>query len=538
MSLSPHRFNWCLVGSDIFRHLTCAMGPPMPMQHPTEQSKDVARATMRNFIQMSIYFSANHGTVTSLIALASSSLGRELGNASSATLYFVYFLTAGFLSNYATAAFGAKKTIVAGLTIYCAYVVSYLVAYLAPGSAWIAVLVGAVLGGFAAGILWPAQGWMYAESADRYAKATGVTREAANSLFGGYFSATYMGLEVTMKLCSSIIPMLVGDDDGIVVLFIFFSVVAATSALLSTTIDPLIPVVSDDRCPKRVFELVKRHGTGRGPVPEDDDDDDIEDDDATPTKAPPPDFGDKALAAVRLLVRDPKCLCMVPMNFVFGLGSSYVNGYFDGVVVSGEMGVEEVGFVSAVVVGSATLLALVYGHIGRRFKGDQAPIVIFGACCISAFAAVNLAFSPSQVGSWTVAVPLAMLFGSGRAIWEGNFKASFADYFPNDLDAAFANVILQSGLASTVGFFLIFAAPFSVIGGLVILAGALAVISQLVARRLHFEDNAKTIDHFAYVTVDTASIPGDESSENGMGLRRGDDKRHDDACGEHQRDLV
>mmetsp|Transcript_9487 Transcript_9487/g.30993 ORF Transcript_9487/g.30993 Transcript_9487/m.30993 type:complete len:521 (-) Transcript_9487:95-1657(-) len=496
---------------------------------------------LRNFLLMSAFFAANHGTVTSLIALASGALGRTLGNASSALLYFVYTLSAAFVSNYFTARFGAKKTLFAGLSIYCFYVVSYLVAYVSPpGVMWVAVLIGAVLGGFAAGIIWPAQGSYYAESAERYARETGITREAANSLLGGYFSSTYLGFEVAMKLFSSIIPMIAGETKGIVILFLFFSLVACTSAALTSTIDPLTGK-DVKSCQMRVFSS---SASGRSAVlttttrdvaPAAAAAESLDDDDADAaaslaseggggeTTQRQPDFGKKALQALTLLVKDPKCRCMIPMNFVFGLGSSYVNGYFDGVVVTGEMGVEDVGFVSAVVVGSATVFALVYGELGRRRKGDQAPLVVWGALCISSFAAVNLAFSTSALGKWSVAVPLATLFGSGRAIWEGSFKATFADYFPNDLEAAFANVVIQSGLASTIGFFLVFAAPLYVVGGLVIFFGALAAVAQLYASRLHKrqlaglgQKVATFDDHYvAVLSDDGLSVPGGPSTDNG-----------------------
>merc|ERR1711939_726316 len=55
--------------------------------------------------------------------------------------------------------------------------------------------------------------------------------------------------------------------------------------------------------------------------------------------------------------------------------------------------------------------------------------------------------------SWAALIPLYMLYGVGRSAGEGPFKGTFADYFPDDKEAAFANVQLQSGLASTIGFF-------------------------------------------------------------------------------------
>lgn len=46
-----------------------------------------------------------------------------------------------------------------------------------------------------------------------------------------------------------------------------------------------------------------------------------------------------------------------------------------------------------------------------------------------------------------------ILAGSGRAVFEGTNKAVFADFFPNDKEAAFANVIIQSGGSAAIAFF-------------------------------------------------------------------------------------
>merc|ERR1711871_61973 len=85
--------------------------------------------------------------------------------------------------------------------------------------------------------------------------------------------------------------------------------------------------------------------------------------------------------------------------------------------------------------------------------------------------------------SWAALVPLYMLYGLGRSAWEGPFKGTFADYFPDDKEAAFANVQLQSGLASTIGFFCppkLLAMEDTAVPGSVMLAG-IAVLFALLA---------------------------------------------------------
>ena len=50
------------------------------------------------------------------------------------------------------------------------------------------------------------------------------------------------------------------------------------------------------------------------------------------------------------------------------------------------------------------------------------------------------------------------MFGVGRGVWESSMKAVFADFFPNDATAGFANMALQNGFSAGVGF-LVFALP-------------------------------------------------------------------------------
>ena len=80
--------------------------------------------------------------------------------------------------------------------------------------------------------------------------------------------------------------------------------------------------------------------------------------------------------------------------------------------------------------------------------------MIMGASCYLTMALIVAVCTIQQLASlkWGVIV-LYILGGFGRAIFEGTNKAVFADFFPNDKEAAFANVIMQSGGAATLAFF-------------------------------------------------------------------------------------
>ena len=162
--------------------------------------------------------------------------------------------------------------------------------------------------------------------------------------------------------------------------------------------------------------------------------------------APP--FAESATAALRLFRRSALCRLLVPTNLAFGLAAAYLNGSFLSAVVAHFLGERAVGAVSAVVVASAAALALPLGRLGRSL-GTQRPVVALGGACFGLFAVATLIFSRESLGCWTAAVALAVVFGAGRATWEGNFKSSVADDFHDATTAAFANVTVQSGLAST-----------------------------------------------------------------------------------------
>ena len=425
-----------------------------------------------------------------------------------------------------------------GLWIYCAYVASYLIAYechshdlrmyavytgavytgaraLEEGGSLSAVSwrplfklprVSQVLGGVAAGILWPAQGKYYATVAEKYAEASGLSREAprvpfkweffkkvsqirdirwrdlraetrkrdsyiyavsldiyicmylysageaANSRLSSDFAAYYLSCEVAMKLLSSALPQQMDSAQRATqILFALFTAIAVVSAAGVSAVDEV-----EQDCEREEVRL-----------------------------------GTSAAAALKLLVSDPKCACMLPMNFAFGFGAAYLNGYFMSAVVAQGINTattNNIGYVSSVVVGTAALCAKPLGWLGKKI-GAQLPVVLAGAACFGAFALVNLNVPAESLQTWRVIVPLVAVFGVGRATWENNFKATFADYFPNDKTAAFANVQLQSGIASTVGFFLNNAkVSATTIGHVALYSAGLALVFQVLAFAIHVRE--------------------------------------------------
>jgi MFS family permease len=93
---------------------------------------------------------------------------------------------------------------------------------------------------------------------------------------------------------------------------------------------------------------------------------------------------------------------------------------------------------------------LVFGRLGS--KTGKGPILILGAMCFFGVVFPFVVQPNASQYSWPVLVAIYSLHGTGRATFEGTLKATFADFFPQEREGAFANIILQNGLAGALGY--------------------------------------------------------------------------------------
>ena len=68
-----------------------------------------------------------------------------------------------------------------------------------PGLELAVALVGGIVGGFAAGFIWVAQGQYFAHSAKLYASEVGVAESEANQTLASIFAFTLLSVEVVLK---------------------------------------------------------------------------------------------------------------------------------------------------------------------------------------------------------------------------------------------------------------------------------------------------------------------------------------------------
>jgi hypothetical protein len=175
---------------------------------------------------------------------------------------------------------------------------------------------------------------------------------------------------------------------------------------------------------------------------------------------------DQVSATVGLLIVDPKMKYMIGFTTTFGLAGAFLNGFVSGQVVPkalNDPNGSNVGLLVAIHGIVAALGSVVFGRLSQSTMPSSSAtshsrdkrkegILIVGAV---AFGLVALPFllQPNLVDwTWGGLIVVYSLEGIGRASFEGTLKALFADYFANHLEAAFANIILQYGLASAAAY--------------------------------------------------------------------------------------
>ncbi|KAG7369743.1 major facilitator superfamily transporter [Nitzschia inconspicua] len=390
-----------------------------------------ARRTLLNFVLMSILFSANHGCVVSCLGLASARLG-SIGAWQSGILYITYTASALLGATYIVKKTGARNSLLLGMLFYCFYVACFWVGTLVShdniSGQRVAAYTGAAIGGIGAGFLWTAQGAYFGLAAEDHASRLQQPVETSTASLAGIFAFFYLAEEVLLRLLSSFLLEFHLASWGSIFGIYTFITVLSTMAISCIYNYPKSGVDTDNTDAR------------------------LEDHPPSASR-----FFYKLSSALQLLINDPKMKYMVGLNAVFGFTASFLNSYVNGQVVPAALNDPDskyIGVLSSWVSAVAAGMSLVFGRLGS--KTGKGPILILGALC---FFGVVFPFvlqpNASKYG-WPMLVIIYSLHGTGRATFEGTLKATFADYFPHEKEGAFANIILQNGLAGAVGYFLTF----------------------------------------------------------------------------------
>jgi len=380
---------------------------------------------LTSFIFMSICFSVNHGCVTGLIGLASSNFPKDLAGTSLGTLYIIYVFTALFASAALVSMFGSKWALVTGVFVYCFYVVSFAVAAIAPSIQWPVAIVGAVLGGIAAGNLWTAQGAYFGETVKIYSQITGKDEKDVTSMLSSYFAFCYLTFEVLTKLLTSILYFTNKDQSekaSDTFLYVVFSIIAVASAVCMVFIRDMSPQDAGDMRdnPQKRFTT------------------------------------EKAFGAIKLLTSDRKMIFMWFPCISFGVLAGFINYYINGTIVKDAPGIgkDYVGFFGATVAGVAAISSLVFGKLSQRY--GKGIFLILGQLCFGLEALVCIAVPRHTLEDFAPLFCIYALHGLGRATFEQTMRATFADIWDDKSlqPFAFANIIISNGGATALCFFI------------------------------------------------------------------------------------
>uniref|UniRef100_A0A7S3Q7P5 Major facilitator superfamily (MFS) profile domain-containing protein n=1 Tax=Chaetoceros debilis TaxID=122233 RepID=A0A7S3Q7P5_9STRA len=372
------------------------------------------RSISRNFIFLSILFSANHGAVVSCLSLATAKLG-DLGTYSSSMLYLSYTLSALFGATYVVKNMGAKRAIIVGMGIYCVYVACFVVATIVPDWKQTAALIGAFTGGIGGGFLWTAQGSYFARASEEYAMAKCITIEDATSLFGGLFAGIYLSEEVVMRLFSTI---MLSWGWSWVAVFVGYTIIALVSAFLMVFVNDY--PISEEEQQRNDSQSVFY----------------------------------KSTVTLRLMVNDPKMKWMIPLSATFALSSVLIGTFVNAEVLRvalSDSGSKYVGVLTSISAAVGGIMSVAFGF-ASPVVGNQAILVVG---CASFFMLSALFLTYPVLESWNLLslILVYALQGVGRATFESTLKAEFAVVF-QEKEAAFGNIIFQNGLVTSIGFIL------------------------------------------------------------------------------------
>jgi hypothetical protein len=301
------------------------------------------------------------------------------------------------------------------MMLYCIYVACFLIATTSKQQQQqrLAALTGAAIGGVGGGFLWTAQGAYFTQVANIYAQQLQQDVTTTTTYLAGVFAFIYLSEEVILRTLSTILLQLGFQWFTI---FAVYSTVAVVSTLM--------------------MGLVKDYPRT---------------DSATTTTTT---VWYKVTAAAQLLWSDPKMKYMVGLNAVFGFAGAFLNSYVNGEVVRVALHDEDskyVGILSGWLAAVAAMMSLVFSRISSK-----GAVLVGGALCFFGVAFPFVVQPDAEKMGWGVLIMVYTLQGTGRATFESTLKATFADYFSYEKEGAFANVILQNGLSSAVGYVLSF----------------------------------------------------------------------------------
>lgn len=124
------------------------------------------------------------------------------------------------------------------------------------------------------------------------------------------------------------------------------------------------------------------------------------------------------------------------------------------------------------------------------FQPSKGRILSVGAISYLLIAFLFLMFPSYDSWNFGSLLLIYVLLGIGRSTYEGTLRAVFADFFPQEREGAFANIILSTGLASVLGFWLAGVSPFA-LEVVTIASALLAIVGFWKANTLYISEQER-----------------------------------------------
>jgi MFS family permease len=416
-------------------------------------------ACLRNFNLMAFWFSLNHACIVAVLAFAVPLIG-DVGSYGSGSLYVAYTFSALCCGPIVVHRLGAKWALVWGWGLYMIYILAYPFASLYNDINIYLVLVGGLAGGFASGFIWSAQGVYFAKTADYYSELADIPREEASNFLSGRFAFLYLALELVVKVFASVI-LDVGDDSDAdwlknveVVVFFLFSIICVVGTVFLTFIVDFKEQGSVENAQEPLLVSVKK----------------------------------RAGVTLDILWSDNKMQLMLMLNAAFGFVASFNSYYIGGVLVNESIGGSNVGYLTAIVSASASVLALFMPTLIAKVGRPATMSIGVGSWLLYLILIMGTPDDVEVLGNWGALVFIYVLVGIGRGVWEAVVKAVFSDFFSHNPTAGFAALHVQSGGSSGVGYFL-----YPEIGKyyqclLCIIAAVIGLRDYILANRIYEEE--------------------------------------------------
>lgn len=497
---------------------------------PVHFDPAAARASRRNFLCMCLFTVTTAACAEVPLGFATTLLEPSIGQIGTAILFLCMVLSSLVVSPAVVARLGSKHALLVGLTLQTLYIAGFAAAAFSGrgGAEQAAMFVCAsACSGVGAGVLWTAQGAFFVQSSAIVAlkehhqedlqlpdadpvwpqpqpgsatrsksffprskplvKRVRSVREEQNepmlrldftlALEHYSESAGKFSKEVTNDLASQWAS-----------LFLCFDVVIKTACTVSQGVNPFDGSTGKPLAPlKQVFfgmACMSACATVGLALMVQDPERRTRGSQAAGGKS-----NDRVRAALALM-GDPVIWLLAPMNVSFGLAGGLLNGYVNAefAVPNPFFGRACLGVLMAVTPLSAMVGSLLLTPMTKRV-GKSAGFAV-GAFAYGSLALSIIACTPSRANTfWGRAlIILYMLQGLGRGVYESTCRAAFADLFPGEASVgAFANCLLQTGLAFFASFSLQKLLPVAVCGPtlawLVLCTSLLALPCYRLARK-------------------------------------------------------